>query len=263
MRIGFSSSYMPLETIADIDYSFQACEIVTDWPFLSVNKCKEFLTSFLQFKRSYNEFKFLLHAPMRDVNIFSFVPEIKRVSLEILKEILDVASMFDIEIVTVHSGYIPDYDFDLYKPVMLDSFAKCNKYLADYDIVLAIENIYEFFGETLNNILKLASSVMATEKIKLTYDAGHANIVGRESQSEFIRKIQNSIVNVHLHDNDGSDDEHLALGKGTLPLKDIIVSLKRTGYNGALIIENKSMKEALESREKLCALLKEVVKKRI
>ena len=48
---------------------------------------------------------------------------------------------------------------------------------------------------------------------------------------------KNIIGSVHLTDNLGYQDEHLAPGQGNTPVTEMIKILKKNGYNGPLIVE--------------------------
>ena len=80
-----------------------------------------------------------------------------------------------------------------------------------------------------------------------TFDVGHANITGNVEQ---FLSLKEYITTVHLHDNAGDQDTHLALGEGTLPL-DIIE--KVAGKN--LVIEVSTYQDALRSLEVLKTIL--------
>ncbi len=56
--------------------------------------------------------------------------------------------------------------------------------------------------------------------LKLTLDAGHANI-GRESAGAmaFVQRFGRRIGHLHLSDNDGRRDQHLPLGKGNVDFR--------------------------------------------
>jgi sugar phosphate isomerase/epimerase len=56
---------------------------------------------------------------------------------------------------------------------------------------------------------------LANEGLQLliTLDVGHANTVSQ--LRPFLKLLKNSILHVHLHDNNGSNDDHMVVGAGT------------------------------------------------
>ncbi|MBC7131232.1 sugar phosphate isomerase/epimerase, partial [Candidatus Bathyarchaeota archaeon] len=77
----------------------------------------------------------------------------------------------------------------------------------------------------------------------LTLDVGHANTF--EKPEKFVRLLRNYIINVHVHDNDGSKDSHLPIGKGNINFEGLI---KEINHNILmLIIECHSLEDISES----------------
>ncbi len=97
----------------------------------------------------------------------------------------------------------------------------------------------------------------AEEHITATIDTGHLNVWRKywqgdskkslaENDAEFNRwllekldvMIKNNVVgHMHLDDNYGYHDDHLAPGEGNAPIKEMVELLKKKGYKGELIVE--------------------------
>ncbi len=89
----------------------------------------------------------------------------------------------------------------------------------------------------------------AKDHIKATFDIGHANIWRKYfegSDEEFKQWIgteikdltDNGIIgHVHVSDNFGYNDEHLAPGAGNAPIKEFMTHLEKSNYQGSVIIE--------------------------
>jgi len=89
----------------------------------------------------------------------------------------------------------------------------------------------------------------ANTHIKATLDTGHINTWRKYyqgtdqqfkdwllKQTEELAK-DNIVGNVHLSDNFGYQDDHLAPGQGTAPVKEIMQILKKHGYKGPMTVE--------------------------
>ena len=61
--------------------------------------------------------------------------------------------------------------------------------------------------------------------------------------------------NVHLHNNDGSWDQHDVIDRGSADLVRVMTSIKRGGYTGNYVIEATDLESAVESRGVLRKLL--------
>jgi sugar phosphate isomerase/epimerase len=65
------------------------------------------------------------------------------------------------------------------------------------------------------------------------------------------------LANLHLHDNDGKGDQHLAIGEGTLDFKVLLPFLRF--YSGTWVIEVKSLESAILSKRRLKGLMNTIL----
>jgi hypothetical protein len=106
-------------------------------------------------------------------------------------------------------------------------------------------------------ISKEQAEKLAEKHIKATLDTGHANIwkkfwqpkqgqTAEESDSDFkawyLKQVEGlakekMVGNVHLTDNFGYQDDHLAPGQGNVPIKEVVAMLKKHGYDKAITVE--------------------------
>jgi len=73
--------------------------------------------------------------------------------------------------------------------------------------------------------------------IELLLDLGHANMGKKPLHDYYFRKFKDRIGHIHMHDNDGSHDQHLPIGKGTINWKKIVRHLKRINYDNTITFE--------------------------
>lgn len=110
---------------------------------------------------------------------------------------------------------------------------------------------------TQQGLAQKEAEARAREHITSTFDTGHLNMWRKywkgdptkslkENDEEFNRwtleKVEEMtkrgiIGHVHLDDNYGYHDDHLAPGEGNTPMREIIKVLKANGYKGKLIVE--------------------------
>ncbi|MDD3858410.1 MAG: TIM barrel protein, partial [Methanoculleus sp.] len=79
--------------------------------------------------------------------------------------------------------------------------------------------------------------------IGVTLDLGHANTNGLVDA--FLRHVR-EVDHLHIHDNHGQSDEHLALGVGNIPWEKVGRVIARD-YSGPAVIEGRSLEEAKRS----------------
>ncbi|MBU4057332.1 sugar phosphate isomerase/epimerase [Patescibacteria group bacterium] len=96
------------------------------------------------------------------------------------------------------------------------------------------------FGEKPSQLLHAAEAY----GMKITLDTGHANRAGNLKEFSTL----NCIEVLHLHDNLGDKDEHLALGDGNI---DFVPLLERMKICKKWIIEVKTIEDIVKSRDYL------------
>lgn len=76
-------------------------------------------------------------------------------------------------------------------------------------------------------------------QLAMTLDIGHAFIDGRGMDRilEFINRFGDRIQHVHISDNFGRRDDHLAVGEGAIDFKVLIDALKKIHYDDTMTLE--------------------------
>lgn len=99
-------------------------------------------------------------------------------------------------------------------------------------IAAAVENLpwpthqYEFFEALFAEFPR--------EYLGFCYDSGHAVVTG---QADLIRRHIDRLAVTHLHDNDGSADQHRMPGQGKADWVMIVRTLRESSYQGTINLE--------------------------
>ncbi len=128
-----------------------------------------------------------------------------------------------------------DRDFDTYMKSFSVFRAKCEEWIGDSDIKIAVENTDGFRDYEKKAIEYLLES----PKFGLTWDIGHSKAIGEKDVS-FIMEHQEYLIHFHIHD--GSEDpprNHLALGDGEIDLDDRLRLAERR--NARCVLETKTI----------------------
>lgn len=97
---------------------------------------------------------------------------------------------------------------------------------------LAFENmINDNFCTKVENLIGLIDSYN-NSKVQATWDFGHANLIYGNNQDEAIRKLGSRIKAVHVADNFGEKDDHLAPYQGSIDWDKIFTALKDIDFDG-------------------------------
>ena len=95
---------------------------------------------------------------------------------------------------------------------------------AGLPVMLAVENVYEPLPLLETLIAGIAGCGMSA-RLGMCFDSGHANIHPAGPEAVFTR-MRPHIVTCHLHDNDGSSDQHLPPGEGTIDWSRLAAALR-------------------------------------
>ena len=132
-----------------------------------------------------------------------------------------------------------DRDFETYMNSFSDFRSKCEEWIGDSEVMIAVENT-DGFREYEKKAIEF---LLESKKFGLTWDIGHSKAVG-EKDVPFIRQHRDKLIHFHIHD--GSEvppKNHLALGDGEIDLKERLRLAEER--NARCVLETKTI-EALK-----------------
>ena len=132
-----------------------------------------------------------------------------------------------------------DRDFDTYMNSFSLFRSKCEGWIGDSEVMIAVENTdgYREYEK------KAIEFLLESPKFGLTWDIGHSKAVG-EKDVPFIMQHSEKLIHFHIHD--GSEvppKNHLALGDGEIDLKERLSLAEKR--NARCVLETKTI-EALK-----------------
>ena len=132
-----------------------------------------------------------------------------------------------------------DRDFDTYMNSFSDFRSRCEEWIGDSEVMIAVENT-DGFREYEKKAIEF---LLESKKFGLTWDIGHSKAVG-EKDVPFIRQHRDKLIHFHIHD--GSEvppKNHLALGDGEIDLMERLRLAEER--NARCVLETKTI-EALK-----------------
>jgi len=192
-------------------------------------------------------FSYSVHAPCSDINIAAINERMRSASILVLKDMLATSVRIGAEHLVVHPGYTPyeqvrdrSYTSLLYS---LDDLARLQE---EHGVKVCVENMGAW--ECCHFRTPAFLPELAARDLGCTLDCGHARLNG--NLDEFLAAGQ--FCHVHLHDNGGTADDHLACGGGTIDFSDI---WKKLPHPATLVIETKELVAAEQSLVYLSSLV--------
>jgi sugar phosphate isomerase/epimerase len=162
--------------------------------------------------------RYSIHAPCRGTNIASLLEPIRRASVEVIAQCFSIAAEVNAGVV-IHPGYFAWAEERARAERQLTkSLLDLNRLSQEYSVRYFIENMgnWEYF------LLKTPGELPLIEDIPFALDVGHAH--QNHCLAEF---LEVPAAHYHLHDNEGKEDSHLPLGKGTIDFKPVMAAVRK------------------------------------
>lgn len=176
------------------------------------------------------------HAPFLDLRPGAIDPKIRQVTIDRLNEVFDFIPYFRPRSVVCHPSFDKRYYVSgekLWLQNSIDTWRRFEKRLEGTDTIIVLENVYETDPEQLF----LLMSSLQSPRIRFCFDTGHCNVFSRTSLTEWMEKMALFIGQIHIHDNNGSADDHLPAGEGTFPFRDLFALLREREIDPIITLE--------------------------
>jgi len=158
---------------------------------------------------------FSLHLPFVDWNIASLVPQMQRLSLERTQRAIAFGAEIGATCGVLHTGHLP-----LRLPeVVAHAHRQVHQALEQLELAIpvALENLGLGRMDLLETPIELVDMLEAHPQYGYCLDVGHALVQrGPGGPQEYHRLLHSRLIHLHLHDNQGSQDEHLPCGAGAV-----------------------------------------------
>jgi len=153
----------------------------------------------------------------------------------------------------IHPGFVGNPRSPLTKElehdVNIKLYTDLIPYLKKYRVICCLENMFRYDGEKRHIYAGICSDVdeaisfidelneIAKERLfGFCMDTGHLNLIGAD-QYEYITALGDRLETLHIQDNRGSDDEHIAPYMGNIIWDRFCKGLHDIGYQGNLSFE--------------------------
>ena len=173
------------------------------------------------------------HLPFMGLSPGDADPEESLRAGRLLRKAADIASVYGANHMVGHPGYDAarhgtDEEGHTPGPAWLERSRTVWRGLPERaGAPLFLENIYDPSPAVLPALL----GALDERGTGICFDAGHWHCFsgghGKKDMADWIRAYSPYLRHLHLHDNDGTQDTHLGLGKGQVPLEELLTALER------------------------------------
>lgn len=129
-------------------------------------------------------------------------------------------------------------------------------------VVICLENHYGWEYHDCHELFSTPEELLevfralAGPAVRVCLDYGHSQMTG--NTEEFLERLAPYLAYVHLADNMGVDDDHLAFGEGVVPWRRVLEKTRSVGYMGPFTVEFPVREGRYHRLAECTAMLREV-----
>ena len=200
-----------------------------------------------------------LHAPFSNFNPGSQRKRIRNLSLKAADQSLLLAEKLHARRIVFHPGLAYGDDEKKLNIWLENNLSFWPEFLlraAEINCTICIENIYATSPDIFIRLISLLDS----PHFGHVFDVGHWNIFGTGKLLTWLNETAPYLKHMHLHDNHGERDEHLAVGQGSVPFSTLFEWLKTAESPPTITLENHSLPDMEQSLKVLKKQFPEILK---
>jgi len=177
-----------------------------------------------------------IHAPFgAQYDISSLDDNVHERGVDSLIDSIELASVTDADKVIVHASDVLNGDPSRRMERARGVLREMGVVASESGIVLALENLPPgYLGHTPEEIISLLDRT-DRGSVGVCFDSGHANMSGHFA--EFASALLPLAVTCHLHDNDGTADQHAFPGYGSIDWCAFAATYRVLGCKATLMLE--------------------------
>jgi sugar phosphate isomerase/epimerase len=199
-----------------------------------------------------------IHAPISGCNLAADSGPTREQTMDTMKRCLEIASFLDCTHVVMHAGEVEDRLAETERARGVENVSQALRVLtselsAKGRTILTVENVPPYpkvLGWNVEDLVRICRHVNSS-RVGIVYDVGHAHLIRPGYAIDALQEVLPHLSALHLSDNFGKLDDHLAIGDGTIPFTPILSLLKDNGFAGHWVVETKQLGCAEVSVERL------------
>jgi len=184
-----------------------------------------------------------IHGPFADLCPGSSDPMVQGVARHRIGQAFGVAEELGASHIVLHHGYVPGTSWRDGWIRRSGEFWRELLEAGPLGTHFHLENFSEWEPTLLADVIDASE----LSNLDVALDVGHSHCNSRTSPIDWIKILGARIGYTHLHDNHGETDEHLALGAGTIPFKEVLSALEEYSPEAMWVLEVKAGEDTEKS----------------
>ena len=187
------------------------------------------------------------HLPFFSMNVIAVNEGVREEAMKQMQMAMDIAKRLDLDYAVAHATGSTEGLATAREPRrMFLALSRYINYCKGSNVTISLEN-----AQNLRDIGPCVEMMQSLKDlglpIAMTFDTGHANFpLPNQQHPAFhsygsvagaIERCADFINNIHVHNNDGTSDQHRGILDGSIDLKACIHSLREMDFQGAVSLE--------------------------
>ena len=182
-----------------------------------------------------------LHAPYNELFPCAIDKKARALAAERYRQAIELAKRYGSKKVIIHGGYHPWIYFPVWYVEQSILFWK--EFLKeDPGVEIVLENVLETEPQWLLDIVKGVDDL----RLRLCLDVGHVNAYSPIPVMNWLEEWAPYLSHFHIHNNDGTRDQHNALMDGSIPMKEILQRIDELCSNATVTFELLKAQSSME-----------------
>ncbi len=196
-----------------------------------------------------------LHAPFMDLNPGAVDRMVRSATQMRFKQILNVAAMLRPRAVVFHAAY-DRWRYagktDIWLENSMETWPRVMENAAKAGTRVAIENVFDEDPDAIGMLI----DKIGHRDFGFCFDTGHFNLFSKVPMEAWFDRLGKHLIELHLHDNEGKADSHLAPGRGTIDFPRFFRLLAQQNCRPVYTLEAHDAEDIEPGREALRRFLK-------
>lgn len=196
-----------------------------------------------------------LHAPFFDLAPGGIDAKIREITRKKLRRAFELIPVFQPRSIVCHLGYEENkhsYKMEQWLQYSVETWQELIEIAARNNTFVMLENTYETTPDIHHRLLTEINS----SSLRFCLDTGHLMAYAGTTWQLWLDKLLPWLGQLHLHDNNGQRDEHIAVGHGRFNFRELFDFLKNSQIMPIVTLEP-------HSKEDLWLSLKNIKKKKL
>jgi sugar phosphate isomerase/epimerase len=189
-----------------------------------------------------------LHAPFYDLAPGGMDTRIREVTREKLRRAFELIAVFQPRSIVCHIGYDEEkhsYKLEQWVEHSTETWRDLLRIAVLTNTPVMFENTYE----TTPDIHYRLFTEINSPNLRFCLDTGHLMSYAGTSWHPWLDRLRPWLGQIHLHDNDGKRDDHIAIGSGRFDFEELLLFLQSHDLTPLITLEPHSEKDLWLSLE--------------